>query len=57
MSDATCVAMLKGPAEFVAAQLSPEMLPFTGMYGGALFGTLYGALTSSYILSVSTDLS
>lgn len=49
--------MLKGPAEFVAAQLSQAMLPFTAMYGAALFGTLYGALTSSYIFSVRPEFS
>merc|ERR1711865_503284 len=46
------ISMLKGPAEFAAAQIKPEQLPFTAMYGASLFGTLYGALTSSYIFSV-----
>lgn len=46
------IAMLKGPQEFLSSRLTQTELPFTVLYFGCLFGTLYGALTSSYILSV-----
>ena len=44
--------MLKGPKEYLAKMVQGTELPFTVLYFTCLFGTLYGALTSSYIYSV-----
>ena len=46
------VAMLKGPKDYLAKMMQGAELPFTALYFTCLLGTLYGALTSSYIYSV-----
>ena len=45
------MAMLKGPAEFLVSRTTPEQWPVSLMYSACLVGTLYGALTSSYLFS------